>query len=99
MFAYRETWVIKPRCMGQAVELLKDEINRDKPQNSDIRIYIPDLSPNVLVFEMTWESDEQHTQFWTERDTAPGAAKFFKKWHDLIERRIGTERWKLIEFK
>ena len=99
MLAYRATYLVKWRCMQKALELVKAEISRGKPENSDVRVYTPGISPNLLVVEETWESVEEHDKFWAEYRSTPEFAAFWEEWNELIERWVGTEIWNLTEWK
>jgi hypothetical protein len=102
MLAYRTTWIVKAGQMQKALELLTAEGDRTRdnlPEDSAARVYTPSISPNVLVFEMTFESEAANDQFWAAYNATPEAAQFWKQWHDVTERSIGTERWNLVEVR
>lgn len=102
MFAYRTTWIVKEGRMEEALELLNLEAAQVKhvfPKNAVFRAYTPDLSPNVLVFEDAFASTEDHDRYWAAYNGTPQAAAFWPKWGELMERRIGTERWHLAEWR
>jgi hypothetical protein len=88
--------------MEEALELLSAESEQAKhllPESATMRAYTPDLSPHVLVFEDTFDSVEDHDQFWAAYNGTPQAAAFWPKWHELVERRAGGERWHLTEWR
>jgi len=97
MIAVRTTWLVKQGCMEKALGLLKS----DPTELGDhvVRIYTPRFSPNLLVFEMTSESIEEHEQWWAEYSATPEAPAGFEKWDALMERRVGDEVWNVTEFR
>jgi benzoyl-CoA reductase/2-hydroxyglutaryl-CoA dehydratase subunit BcrC/BadD/HgdB len=100
MIAYRTTWIVKQGRMQEALELLSAEIERTRKEGPQVRVYTPDLSPNVLVFEMASKSVEEHDAWWAEYDrTTPEAAAFWNKWYDVTDRSVDTSRWKLVEWR
>ena len=102
MFAYRTTWIVKQGKMKAALELMKAESEYGMslaPEGAIIRVYTPDLSPNVLVFEDAFDSAEDHDQFWATYNGTPQAAAFWQKMNELVERSTGTERWHLTEWR
>jgi hypothetical protein len=88
--------------MHEARELIVAEIERNK-QVSEIdmvvRVYVPDISPNVLVFESVIQSAEAHDKFWAEYNASPEGQAFWAKWHAVAKRRLGIERWFVDEFR
>jgi hypothetical protein len=97
MLAYRWTFLIKQGQMEEALEL-----NKSTPFNPDYvksRIYTPDLSPNVFVFELDVEDQETVDRFFDEFNATPEAEPFWEKWNALVERHVSTERWNLTEFR
>jgi hypothetical protein len=101
MLAYRTTWIVKEGHMQEALEAVSAEIERTRKQGDPLmRVYTPDIAPNVLVFEMVSESAEAHDQFWAayDRDSPQGTA-FWKKWGEVSERSTGTDRWNLAEWR
>ena len=102
MISYRTTWIIKQGRMEEALELLNAEsqsVGHLISGNAAIRVYTPDISPNVLVFEDVFGSVEDHERFWAAYNKTPQAATFWPKWAELVERSIGTERWHLEEWR
>jgi hypothetical protein len=97
MIAVRTTWLVKPNCMEKALELLAT----DPPELGDhaVRIYTPRFSPNLLVFEMTSESIEEHDKWWDEFNAASEAAAIWEQWNALVKQNIGTEVWNVTEFR
>jgi hypothetical protein len=95
MFAYRWTWIIKQGSMKEALELQKALSFR--PDYAKMRLYTPDISPNVLVFELNVESDEARSKFFAEFNATPEAETFWKKWRALGERMVSLERWEVWE--
>ena len=55
--------------------------------------------PNLLVFEMTSESIQEHEKWWAAYSATPGAAAVFQKVSELVERRVGEEIWEVTEFR
>ena len=105
MLAYRTTWIVKLNCMQAALELLKAEIERTQKRNgsqnsnSRARIYTPNISPNALVFETTFESTQAHEEFWAKYDGDSQASQtFWEKWFEVVEREDNTEIWTLTEW-
>jgi len=97
MIASRTTWLVKPDCMEKALDLLSaTQIELGKHV---VRIYTPRYSPNLLVFEMTSESIQEHEKWWAAYSATPGAAAAFQKWGALVERRVGEEIWEVTEFR
>lgn len=105
MLAYRTTWMVKPQRMEEALELLKAEVERskdrtDQPGVGTARIYTPQISPNVLVFETTFESPSANEAFWAEYyQDSEGAEAFWEQWYEVVERQLGTEIWHLTEWE
>jgi hypothetical protein len=99
MLAYRTTWLVKERRMQEALEVLSAEIERVRTGGHVVRVYTPSISPNVLVFEMDSETEEAHDTFWAEYNQDPQAAAFWQKWHEVTERSLGSDRWKLAEWR
>jgi hypothetical protein len=97
MIAVRTTWLVKPNCMEKALELLAS--NPPELGDHSVRIYTPRYSPDLLVFEMTSESIEEHEQWWAEFNARPQADAIYGKWNELIERRVGNEVWNVTEFR
>jgi hypothetical protein len=97
MLAVRTTWLVKPNCMEKALELFK--ASQVELADHVVRIYTPRFSPNLLVFEMTSESIQEHEQWWAEYSATPEAAAAFEKWYELVERQIGQEAWDVTEFR
>ena len=67
MFAYRTTWIIKEGRMQEALELVTRNTEQTKhmmTENVAVRVYTPNLSPNVLVYEDVFESEEEHDRLW-----------------------------------
>ena len=99
MLAYRTTWIVKQGKMQDTLEAVSAEIEHTNTEGHQFRVYTPDISPSVLVFEMTSESAEAHDQFWADYRQNPRAAAFWEKWYALTERELGTERWDLAEWR
>lgn len=105
MLAYRDTWIIKPKCMQVALELLKAEIERSQKRIGDparnARIYTPYISPQALVFETTFESVQAHDEFWAVKydGASQESQTFWEKWYEVTERHAGTEVWALTEWQ
>ena len=105
MIAYRTTWIVKQGRMEEALELLRAESDwgfeqfASLPESTAVRVYTPDLSPNVLIYENAFDSVEDHDQFWAEYNGTPQAAAFWPKWAELMERRVSDERWHLAEWR
>ena len=97
MIAYRTTWLVKPNCMQKALDLLT--AGRVELGDHVVRIYTPRISPNLLVFEMTSASVQEHDKWWAAYNATPEAAVAFKKWDELVERRVGDEVWDVTEFR
>jgi hypothetical protein len=99
MLAYRTTWMVKQGRMQEALDLISAETQRAKSEGAVVRIYTPSIGPNVLVFEMVSETAEAHDAFWTEYNKDPKAAAFWEKWGEVTERSLGSDRWKLAEWR
>jgi hypothetical protein len=102
MFAYRTTWIIPGPKMREAHDLLVAECQRvlaTHPIGIYVRVYTPDISPNVLVFETTVESEEVHEKFWADYNASPEGQAFWAQWMAVAERRLGNERWIVEEFR
>jgi hypothetical protein len=100
MLAYRTTWIVKEGHMQEALEVVSAEIERARKKGDPtMRVYTPDIAPNVLVFEMVSESAEAHDKWWAEYNQTPRAAAFWEKWGEVTERSVGTDRWHLAEWR
>ena len=99
MLAWRTTWIVKPRCMEQAVEFLETQAQGGLPEDTTFRMYTPQYSPNVLVFEETWESMEEHDKYWANLNAAPESEAMWDKWYEIVKRNTGTEVWNLREWR
>jgi hypothetical protein len=97
MLAYQTTWDVKPRCMGKALEFLKKFVTEARFGASKVRVYTPKIGPNVLVFEATWESVEEHDKWWEEYSPTPEATAKPDEWYELVEKSISTEVWNVTE--
>jgi len=97
MLAYRWTWTVKQGAMDDLRELLVAEARRFSPDYAKARVYTPDLSPNVIVYELAVESEEAVDRFFKQYNATPGAPAFWEKWRSGIERHIATERWTVTE--
>ena len=97
MLAYRSTWVMNRGCMQEALELFTAEAKRYSPDYAKARVYTPDISRNVLVYELVVENEAAHDKFFADFNATPGAEAFWEKWHELSERSTGTERWTVTE--
>jgi hypothetical protein len=84
--------------MGKALEFFEAQAEEGLPENATLRVYTPMLSPNVLVFEEVWESQEEHEEFWAELNAAPESAAMWDKWYELVERSTGTELWNVRQW-
>lgn len=98
MFAYRTTWIVKPRCMAKALEFFEGKIGI-VPERSSVRVYTPGFSPNVLVYEETWESQEEHDKWWGEFRAAPETAAIWDEWYSLVKKSAGSELWHVKEWR
>jgi len=103
MLTYRTEWVIKLDKMEEAQEFLVAWIKREKARATVKaavnRIYIPDLSPNLLVYEESWETVADRDAMWEELNQRPETAANFARWDELVERQLGTERWIVTEIR
>jgi hypothetical protein len=97
MLAYRWTWIVKHGAMEELRELLQAEAKRFSPDYAKARVYTPDLSPNVIVYELTVENEEARRRFFEQYNATPGAPAFWEKWNSGVERQIATERWTVTE--
>jgi len=96
MFAYRTTWIVKKGCMQKALELF--DVGKP-PECSVMRVYTPNISPNVLVFEEDWESKEAHEKFWATYPTSPEGQAALAQFDELVERSTATELWNVAEWR
>jgi len=104
MLAWRTTWQVKQGKMEEATEYLinwvKAENKRNKVKGGDgVRIYTPDLSPYLLVYEENWEKLADHDAFWAEMNQNPTTPASWAGWNSLVERQLGNERWIVTELK
>ena len=99
MLAYRVTYKVKRNHGTEAFELLSAQIQRTRREGQQIRVYRADISPNLLVFESIHESDEAHQEFWAEVPRDPQSRGFHEKWCEVTEEAVGTERWRLTEWR
>ena len=97
MLAYRWTWMVKPGGMEEVLELLRAEAKEFNPGYAKARVYTPDISPQMLVYELTVENQEACDKFFDEFNATPGAAAFWEKWNELTKRLVVTERWNVME--
>ena len=100
MLAYRSTWIVKQGCMSKALELLSAEIERVGTRADRVtRVYTPNFSPNVLVFDDNWENQEAHDKFWELYWKSSESKAFFTQWNEFVERSTGTELWNVKEWR
>jgi quinol monooxygenase YgiN len=104
MLAYRTTWIVKQGHMHEALEAISAELSRGNMDEIEgalvARVYTPNISPNVLVYEEVWEDGAAHDAFWGAYDrNAPEVAPFWTKWREMTERSAGTERWNVAEWR
>jgi hypothetical protein len=99
MIAYRTTWIVKPRRMQQALEFFEAQAEEGLPENASFRVYTPSFSPNVLIFEEAWESQEEHEEWWAALNAAPESTTMWDNWYEIVERSTGTELWNLREWR
>ena len=67
------------------------------PDYAKARIYTPNISRNVLIYELVVENEEAHAKFFADFNAMPEAAAFWEKWSELTDRATGTERWNVTE--
>ena len=103
MLTYRRTWLIKPGKMEEAKEHLVAWVTRESERaelkTGVCRIYVPDLSPNVLVYEESWETQDDREAFWGWLNAQPETTDNYAKWYELAERRVSAERWIVTEIR
>ena len=103
MLAYRTTWIVKQGKMQEALEALSAELDRTVGKvegGITTRVYTPNISPHVLVYEEVWENAAAHDAFWNAYDgTSPEAAPFWTKWNEVIERSVSDDRWNVAEWR
>jgi quinol monooxygenase YgiN len=104
MLAYRTTWIVKQGKMQEALEALSALLNKADIDEVEgglaVRVYTPEISPNVLVYEEIWENAPAHDAYWNAYDsTSPEAAPFWTKWDEVIERSVGTDCWNVAEWR
>jgi hypothetical protein len=100
MIADRTTWIVKQRRMQEALELVTAEIERARTEDVQFRVYTPNISPDVLVFEIAGESVAALDKFWAGYDRdSPEATAFWDKWFEVSKRSVGTDRWNLSEWR
>ena len=96
MIVNRRTFNVKPGCLEEIVQLIRDvgaEIGQ-KPAYSPIRVLTAVFGPfDVLVLETTHENMEQYQQYWIELGGEPAMVKFFEKWYTLIAGGGTNEIW------
>jgi quinol monooxygenase YgiN len=85
--------------MEKALAFFETQAQEGLPENATFRVYTPRNSPNALVFEETWESAEEHEQYWADLNAAPESAAMWDKWYEIVERSSGTELWNLREWR
>jgi hypothetical protein len=102
MLAYRTTWIVKPRCMGKALEFHEERVERIMALGIsgfvEARVYTPKFSPNVLVFEGVWESAEANDKFWAESSSDFSKIWDWDAWFELVENNAGTEVWNMSKW-
>ena len=78
MLAWRTTWLVKQGMMEEAAEwaseAFRTECARNKTKGGGIRIYTPQISPYVLVFEENWATVADYEAFWEELPARPAYA-------------------------
>jgi quinol monooxygenase YgiN len=99
MLAWRTTWIVKPRCMEKAIEFFETEAQKGLPKNGTFRVYTPHHSPNVLVFEEAWETEQEHDKYWVDLNAAPETAAMWDRLFTIVENSTGTELWDLREWR
>ena len=97
MLAYRTTWIMKQGRIQEALELMKAEAQRYSPDYAKVRVYTPNISREVLVWELVVENEEAHEEFFADFNATPGAEAFWEKWREMPERATGTERWDVTD--
>ena len=98
MLAFRTTWIVKPRCMAKALEFFEGKYEAT-PGRVNVRVYTPGYSPNVLVYEETWETQEGHEKWWDEFNAAAESAALWDEWYALVKKPVGTELWNVKEWR
>jgi hypothetical protein len=101
MFAWRTTWVVKPRHLAEAVALMSKSLDETKTwPGAAVRLYSSNLGPcETLVFEEVWPSVDAHDRWWAEIEQTPEAAALFEAWYHAVERSTATELWNVAEWK
>ena len=99
MYAFRTIWKIRPRRMSDALAYFEKYAQEGLPGNGTFRVYTPRYSPNVLVYEETWESEEAHAKYWEDLNASPGAAAMWDGWFEIAEKSTGTEVWNVREWR
>jgi len=97
MLVDRRTWVVKRRCMEEALELIKAEGKR-VGSPPVWRLYEPKVGGfDLLALEMEYESLEAYEKWWAEYSASPEAAAFQGKLYELTEVGGANELWVLAE--
>ena len=97
MFAYRTTWIMKKGRWQEALDLAKEIAEKYNPEYAKARIYTPNISRQVLIYELVVENEEAHRKFFADFNAMPEAAAFWEKWSEVTERATGTERWNVTQ--
>jgi hypothetical protein len=98
MYAFRSTWQIKFGGMDKALELLRETPHIGTPglvtdSRASARVYTPDISPDLLIFEESWEDLEARDVFWADFNGKEAAADWWRRWNELVDRHVSSERW------
>jgi len=99
MLINRRTFNVRPGCMEEIIQLVKD-IGRDVgslPSGArETRLSTALFGPfDVLVTEVEFENMEQYQQYWNEAFSHPAATKFFETWDKLIAGGGTNEIWEV----
>jgi quinol monooxygenase YgiN len=102
MIAWRNTWMVKPGKMAEAVAALKGTIeatDRDLQAGGVARVYTHLDHSNELIFEEAWEDEATQAAFWEAYNASPEAAAFWAKWGELVEGPNVTVMWRVSEWR
>jgi hypothetical protein len=85
--------------MRKALEFFETQAGKGLPDAGTFQVYTPRYSPNVLVYEETWETEEEHDQYWADLRAAPETPAMWDEFYSIVERSTGTELWNVREWR
>lgn len=94
MIIQRNTFITKPGCLDDAVELAKAEINRE---NINARVMYPLFGPfDQGAVDFLFHDLAELDMFWKAYLSSEAAAKFLAQWSELITIGGKQEVWQVV---